>query len=543
MTIATQPQWIDGAYSEAWDEAQRIIKDNKRVEDLRVYQTNPVGFVEDVLGEYITDDCKEIMNSVLTKPVTLAKSSNGPGKSWTAARTAAWFYKVFDDAKVFLTAAPPEENVKKVLWGELMGIIGRNKSLFDTDGLYARTIVRHSESFITRVTIPQSGTPEQRISKFSGKHAPHILFIVDEGDGVPDEVFTGIETCMSGGMARLLVMFNPKMQSGYLYHMEQNGIANVITLSAFNHPNVITGKDLIPGAVNREITVRRINEWTEPLREGEVPDVSCFEVPDFLVGSIAKSTKGVDYPPLIGGTRKITVPSFSYMVLGQYPVQSETQLISKSWIDAARVRWDLYVAKNGERPPAGIRPILGLDVAEMGVDYNIACLRYGGYVPKFSYLWNGLDTDMTARKTLQIYRDNNVYIGMIDATGVGSSVAPFMAREGRMDNDPVRTIGVKVAGSPSPMIQSSVGEFYMLRDQLYWAVMLWLRDDDTAMLPPDQYLIDELSALQYEVDLRGKIRVIDKEKLRKRLKRSPDRADALALTFAPYDRPKIMRLM
>ena len=83
----------------------------------------------------------------------------------------------------------------------------------------------------------------------------------------------------------------------------------------------------------------------------------------------------------------------------------------------------------------------------------------------------------------------------------------------------------------------------MLRDQLYWALMMWLRDDNTSMLPPDQYLLDELAALQYEVNLRGKIRVTDKDKLRTKLRRSPDRADALALTFAPYERPKIMRLM
>jgi hypothetical protein len=534
--------WLDGAMTEAWRIAERRIEDKRKSDELVKYQNDPIGFVEDVLGEYITDDCKQIMRSVLYSPTTLVRSANGPGKSWTAARIAVWFYKCYPDSKVYLTAAPPEENIKKILWGEIMGIVYRNDDLFKHDMVRSREIYRHAESFITRVTIPQSGTSEARVSKFSGKHAPYLLFVVDEGDGVPDEVYTGIEGCMSGGMARMLVMFNPKMQSGALYHMEQNGQANVIKLSAFNHPNVITGDDIIPGAVNREITVRRINEWTRPLMDSEEKDATCFTVPDFLVGTVAKSLKGVEFPPLEAGVRKIEQPEFSFMVLGEYPAQSETQLISKSWIDAAISRWEVYVAKNGERPPVGIRPILGLDVAEMGNDSNVVCLRYGGFVPRFNHLWNGLDTDMTARLFLELYRRYNGYIAMIDATGIGSSVAPFLSREGRGDADPVRAISVKVASGPSPMIQTQIGEFYMLRDQLYWALMLWLRDDESAMLPPDNMLVDELLSIQYHLTLRGKIRVTDKDTLRKRLKRSPDRADALALTFAPYERPTVMRL-
>ena len=156
-------------------------------------------------------------------------------------------------------------------------------------------------------------------------------------------------------------------------------------------------------------------------------------------------------------------------------------------------------------------------------------------------MWNGLDTDMTARKTLEIYRKHNAYIAMVDGTATGSAIAPFMAREGRGDADPVRAIGVKVASSPTT--KTKLGEFFQLRDQLYWAVMVWLRDDNTSMLPPDPYLLDEMGALQYRVDTRGRIRVTGKDELRKILRRSPDRLDALALTFAPYERPKIMRLM
>ena len=158
---------------------------------------------------------------------------------------------------------------------------------------------------------------------------------------------------MTGGHARLLIMFNPRAELGEAYRMQRDGRANVVRLSAFSHPNVITGEDEIPGAVTRETTVRRINEWCRPIVVGqEKPDGECFELPEFLVGTTAKSHSGMTFPPLGSGYYKIMEPAFSYMVLGQYPSQSTKQLISKEWIARARTRWDVYVAEHGETSPA-----------------------------------------------------------------------------------------------------------------------------------------------------------------------------------------------
>jgi hypothetical protein len=60
------------------------------------------------------------------------------------------------------------------------------------------------------------------------------------------------------------------------------------------------------------------------------------------------------------------------------------------------------------------------------------------------------------------------------------------------------------------------------------------------MIPPDGLLKEDLLAVDYEVK-NGKIMVTPKEELRRRLKRSPDRGDALALTFAPFSRIRWVR--
>ena len=500
-----------------------IGKDN--TSEFTQYQGDPVAFGEQVLGETFTDEVKALMESVRDHSVTIAKSPNAVGKTHGAARVGVWWFKVFPESQVYTAAAPPESNLKKLLWGELGSVIEKHPELFESDTLTNLHVSRSAQSFITGVTIPMAGSESQREAKFSGKHAPYLLFIVDEGDAVPDEVYKGIESCMSGGHARLLIMFNPRAEVGEAYRMQRDGRANVVQLSAFSHPNVKTGRDIIPGAVTRQTTVRRINQWCRPLAKGETPDGECFELPEFLEGSIARSQSGQEYPPLMPGMYKIMDPAFSYMVLGQYPAQGSNQLISKEWISRARSRWDLYVAQYGEIPPQGSMAVMGQDVAELGADTNVACFRYGGFVEKLT-VWSGVDTVVTGDRAIVEYKGREVSHCNVDATGVGAGVAPHMQRSG------CSATPVKVASSPTQ--KTELGEFNILRDQLWWACREWLRTDPGAMLPPDEMLIEELQTPTYEV-ANGKIKVMKKETMRELLKRSPDRADSLCLTFHQAD--------
>jgi hypothetical protein len=503
------------------------------------YQADPIGFSQDILGESYTDEVKILMESVRDYPVTIAISATGTGKTHAAARVAIWFYKTHDQSKVFTAAAPPIDNLETLLWGEIGNVVRKHKKMFvddyitylnisSTPPLSSKTLDDMEDeeeiSFIKGVTIPTSGTSHERESKFSGKHAPNMLFIFDEGDAVPDEVYKGADGCMSGGHVRMLIMFNPKSQVGEAYRKIRDGRANVVYLSAFGHPNVITGEDVIPGAVTRETTVRRVNEWCRPLVGDEQPDSECFDLPDFLVGSVAESQAGKEYPPLKSGHYKIIEPSFSYMVLGRYPAKGVNQLISTAWVARARSRYDAYVSQNGQIPPVGVSAVMGVDVGEFGSDENVSCFRYGGYT-EFILMPGGVDTMETGDNATIEFKKRNTSIAHVDATGVGAGVAPHMQRNG------CSATPVKVASSPTETTE--LGEFYILRDQLWWACREWLRTDPGAMLPRDELLIEELQTPTYEVT-NGKIRVMKKDFMRELLRRSPDRADSLCLTFAPF---------
>jgi hypothetical protein len=487
------------------------------------YQDDPVGFCQDVFGEEYTDDVKEMMESVRDNVITIAKSANATGKTHGAARVASWFFEVFRDSQVYTAAAPPEENLKKLLWGEIGNLVVKHPNIFSKFKASVLNIVRDARSFLTGVTIPASGTAAERQAKFSGKHAPNLLFILDEGDAIDDEVYKGIESCMSGGHIRLLIMFNPRAEAGPVYRMERDGIANIVTLSAFNHPNVLTGENLIPGAVDRETTVRRINQWCRKLQEGESVCAESFVLPDFLVGVVAKDQKGKPYPPLSAGYYKITDPAFSYMVLGTYPAQSVNQLISKEWVSAARARWDVYVSKFGEVPPRESSGKMGIDCADMGNDLNSACFRYGGWVAPLER-WGGVDMIETGEKSRDLYFGKlRIVSATVDGNGVGAGVAPHMRR--------LLCNAHKIMVTESPTKNTEMGTFGVLRDELLWAVREWLRVDTGSMLPPDENLIEELQVLTYAT-IKGKLKVMDTDTIRDLLKRSPDSLMSLVMTFA-----------
>jgi hypothetical protein len=74
-----------------------------------------------------------------------------------------------------------------------------------------------------------------------------------------------------------------------------------------------------------------------------------------------------------------------------------------------------------------------------------------------------------------------------------------------------------------------------MRAYVYWAVRDWLNpiNNNQACLPHDPELAQELMETKWKFMSNGKIQIEAKEELRKRLKRSPDKADSLALTFYP----------
>ena len=134
-------------------------------------------------------------------------------------------------------------------------------------------------------------------------------------------------------------------------------------------------------------------------------------MPNFLIGAIATDNKGEEYPALRGGWRVITDTQFYYKVLGDYPIGAADQLIWDNWIDDAVTRWETMRSMNGgtPKPPMGIRPTMGFDVADLGPDKHSLGFRYGGWwdVPE---TWQDTDPDMAAERAAHRYKEKNAKI-------------------------------------------------------------------------------------------------------------------------------------
>lgn len=497
---------------------------NFGLSDFSRYQGDPVGFCRDVLGDLFPPQIQELLNAVVENESVTGQSSNAFGKSYAGARIAIWFFLCYPDSQIYISAAPPETNIKRILWPHILAIFNKHPEL--TKGLKIKDLYIEASPthFISAVTVPVSADEAILESKSSGKHAANMLWMVDESDGVPGAFYRGVQGCTSGGLSRQVYFFNPKRRSGFIYRVIKDNRTKVIQLNALFHPSVISGRDLYPGSVTRGSVVRRIHEQCRPLAQDEQPGTDCFILPKYLVGAVAKSQAGDEYPPLQAGYHKIIENQFAYSVLGQYPPADETQLISQTWIDKARSRYDSYVAANGEKPPLYVQPIVGFDLAEYGSDNSSLCFRYGNFVPPFKS-WGGMDVIASCDRAIEECKGKDVSTVMCDATGIGSAAAPYLVKNG------MAAVPVKVGESATRRL-SELGEFGRLRDELWWRVRSWL-ETEQAMLPPDKLLLEELAVPTYTIDDAGRIKILKKDEMRKLLQRSPDRADALCLTFAP----------
>lgn len=302
------------------------------------YEYDPVGFCRDVLREYVTPDCARFMQAVADGDWVAAQSANATGKSWSMGALAWWGLLCHEWAQVYLVAAGDELNMRRLLWSKVVARVERRPGLLTC--LQASTrfkmtdlkIQRYHggnpmEAYIEGLIIPQAANDDAKMAKTSGKHAPFLMFLVDEADAVPDPVFLGIETCLSGGRTKLVCSFNPRVRSGYVYE-RLNKQFKVVHLSALTHPNVMTGKDVVPGAVGHEITCRRIFTMCEYVKEDEGRTVpGCFKLPKWLENAPVRNEEHRKIGTLAPGWYRATVPHFAPMVLGKFSAIGDEKAI------------------------------------------------------------------------------------------------------------------------------------------------------------------------------------------------------------------------
>ena len=167
--------------------------------------------------------------------------------------------------------------------------------------------------------------------------------------------------------------------------------------------------------------------------------------------------------------------------------------------------------------------MLGVDVASFGLDATVFCLRQGMRVLEFQ-VYRNADHMTTASRVCKLIDERKVDAVAIDA-GMGSGVI-----------DRCRQLGYQVTEVPfsgAPRL----ARFANKRAEMFWDMSEWIRERGS--LPHNPELVDELVAFSYTFK-RDKLQLADKAEVKALLGgRSPDMADALALTFASPVSPRM----
>lgn len=207
-------------------------------------------------------------------------------------------------------------------------------------------------------------------------------------------------------------------------------------------------------------------------------------------------------------------------VRGEFPRFGTNQLISSEDVERARA----YSMATDEYLFNSI--CIGVDVARFGADESVITIRQGRKVHE-QRVFRGLDNVQVAAQAAAAYRECQGHTTIfVDGVGVGAGTVDILRAQGY-------TVFEVNAGAKA--MDEKV--YYNKRAEMWGRMRDWLQS--TVDLPDEPTLCDQLVALEYEYDLKERIKLETKDDLRERLPAlgSPDRADSLALTFAEIIAP------
>lgn len=165
--------------------------------------------------------------------------------------------------------------------------------------------------------------------------------------------------------------------------------------------------------------------------------------------------------------------------------------------------------------------IIGVDPARGGIDKSAICWRKGRLVYKIE-TYQGLTTMELAGKVKNIIDKDKPVKVFIDCIGIGAGTTDRLNEMG-YDN----VLGINVSRSAN-----NSDAFLNLRAELWHEMREWFLQDMPVQIPDDPELQKELCGLGYGHNSSGRLFIESKIDARKRGMHSPDKADALMITFA-----------
>lgn len=447
---------------------------------LKIWKAIPHAYLRDALHVPIIWSAQDEILRACPRAIAERKhiyvgSGHSLGKDYIAAAIALWFLDTHAPSKVILTA-PTDRQVKNVMYAEVSGHWSRR--LADLGGqAFTSPRIEHTKDswFLIGFTTKETGvSAESGGSKFQGYHSPNVCVIVSEAQAVEDKIFDQIEAITTNENILVIFLGNPTRATGRFAKGLRDKVNNIVfNFSCLDNPNYKERREVIPGLASYGWVEDKRKKWGED------------------------------------------DPRWQGRVLGQIPSSSIDNVFSEEIIQTGLKCKSTFEAKTN----AGV----SMDVAGEGVDDNVIMGGRGGLVNVMKARALG-SPSLNAIECQEVCANINGTFIIVDCDGLGIGTWQELNKiTGLSDRfHLVKYHGCAKLAKPT---KSSEVAYENLRSKAHFIAKERL-EQGKAQVPNDEELLEEMREIKFFENKRGLIQIEDKEDIKERLGRSPDKLDA-----------------
>jgi phage terminase large subunit len=440
-------------------------------EAIKRWREHPELFVREVFGATPDIWQDETLKDFPLNPQIALSACKGPGKT-TLLSWLAWNFIVTRvDAKIPVLSITGS-TLADTLWSEMALWYSKSPILQNFFTMSTERILskeRPKTWWMSARSFPRNANQQQQADTLAGVHGESIMVLLDEANGMPRSVLATVQAIRSGGLPDQRI--------------------------------VIAGNPTNQDSALGQAVINNRQRWYVKEITGDPDDPKRSPRVDLQYARDQIAEHGADNPWVLCN------------IFGKFPPGGINTFLTPDQVMEAQKR------HYNEHEFNGFPLIIGVDVARFGDDEIVFFLRRGkiAYPPM---RMRNLDTVFVASHLSRVAREKSADSVMIDVSGSGGVYDVYR--------------NMNMGGSH---FQVQFGGDALQKDRFankraeIWSNMADGIKDGLA-LPPVPEMVHGLSTVQYSHDLKGRILIEPKDKIKARIGRSPDLEDALACTWA-----------